>query len=567
MTRARVPAIDVSSLSRQLQAMEGLDRLRELDPGFAGASQDVIEAILDQAARFAAVRLETLNASGEHSPPRIVAGRVEMGDAYRAVWQEFAAGGWMTLDLPAEFGGQALPLAVALAVQEIFDRHCSAFGMLPVPIRSAVRLIDAFGSPAVRDEWLPKLMFGKWGASICISEVGAGSDVSRITTIAHHRAHDSWSITGEKQWISFGSHSLTDRIGHCLLARTEGAKGLSLFLVPDRIDGEPNGVFVRSLERKLGLHLSPTCALGFVDAQGYLLGEEGRGLAQMFVMIANMRMSVGAMGLGMASGAADVALAYARERVQGGAAIIGHADVQRQLLEQQAAVEMLRALVTMAAIQSDLARVETDAEPRANAGALAQWLLPIVKTLGGETAFNVASIAIQVLGGAGYTQDWPVEQVLRDARVLTIFEGTTGMQAIDLLHRRLWKDGGRGAQVFLRAARAAASKLAEAGDPVAAGQANEVFDRLEEVIEALDELKSNPKAAEAGATGLLALAGHAGLTWMAARLAALGGDATAARLRSLALYYLAGAGAVAGDIARQVAEAGMRIEIGKSVLQ
>jgi alkylation response protein AidB-like acyl-CoA dehydrogenase len=438
---------------------------------------------------------------------------------------------------------------------------------LPVPIRSAVRLIDTYASPELRAEWLPKLLFGEWGATICISEVGAGSDVSRMTTTARPNDDGTWSITGEKQWISFGNHDLTDQIGHCLLARTQGAKGLSLFLVPDRIDGQQNGVFVRSLERKLGLHLSPTCAMGFEDARGHLLGEEGRGLAQMFVMIANMRMSVGAMGLGMASGAADVALSYARERVQGGSAIIAHADVERQLLDQQTSVELLRGLVYMAAIQSDLGRNETDAEARGEAAALAQWLLPIIKTLGGETAFNVASGAIQVLGGAGYTQDWPVEQVLRDARVLTIFEGTTGMQAIDLLHRRLWKDEGRGLQAFLRAARAAEAELAKVGDQTSADAAHEVFDSLEQAAGALDAMKGDPRGAEAGACSFLALAGHAGLTWIAVRLAKLEASATADRLRALSRYHLAKAGATAVGLSRQIHEAGAAQALAKSVLQ
>jgi len=566
MARANVPVIDFASIGLQLKAMEGLDRLRELEPTFADASEEMIDAILDQAARFASDRLEMLNASGEVRPPRIVDGRVDMGEDYRAVWHEFASGGWMTLDLPAEFGGQALPLAVALAVQEIFDRHCSAFGMLPVPIRSAVRLIDTYASADLREKWLPKLLFGEWGATICISEVGAGSDVSRMTTSARPKGDGTWSITGEKQWISFGSHDLTDQIGHCLLARTEGAKGLSLFLVPDRIDGQSNGVFVRSLERKLGLHLSPTCAMGFENAQGHLLGEEGRGLAQMFVMIANMRMSVGAMGLGMASGAADVALAYARERVQGGSAIIAHADVERQLLEQQASVEMLRGLIYMAAIKSDLARVETDEVARVEAGALAQWLLPIVKTFGGDAAFNVASGAIQVLGGAGYTQDWPVEQILRDARVLTIFEGTTGMQAIDLLHRRLWKDEGRGLDAFLSTARQTAARLGQANGAGIADQAYEVFDHLEDAAQMLVAMKATPRAAEAAATVFLSLAGHAALTWIAARLATLNGDVAADRLASLARFHLAKGGAIASSLVRQVAEAGHAQELAKAAL-
>ena len=283
-------------------------------------------------------------------------------------------------------------------------------------------------------------------------------------------------------------------------------------------------------------------------------------------MIANMRMSVGAMGLGMASGAADVALAYARERVQGGSAIIAHADVERQLLEQQASVELLRGLIFMAAVQSDLARVETDETARTQAGALAQWLLPIVKTFGGDTAFNVASGAIQVLGGAGYTQDWPVEQVLRDARVLTIFEGTTGMQAIDLLHRRLWKDEGRGLDAFLSVARQAADVSAQTCGAAIADQAYEVFDHLEDAAQLLLAMKGNPRAAESAANFFLLLSGHAALTWIAVRLAILHGGKAENRLASLAHFHLAKAGAVAASLVRQVAEAGPAQECAKSAL-
>ncbi|MFN5521623.1 acyl-CoA dehydrogenase family protein, partial [Bradyrhizobium sp.] len=446
--------------------------------------------------------------------------------------------------LPEQLGGQGLPLVVAVAVQEVLDRHCAAFGMLPVPVRSAVRLIDAWTTDdAIRKEWLPKLVAGEWGATICISEVGAGSDASRIRTKAVARDDGRWSITGEKQWISFGGHDLTGRIVHCLLARTEGAKGLSLFLVPDRIDGEPNGVFIRNVEHKLGLHLSPTCAMGFENATGHLLGEEGRGLSQMFVMITNMRMAVGAMGLGIASAAADVALAYARERLQGGSEpqpspITEHADVQRMLLSMQAGVEASRALIYAAAVEADLARTETDADARRDSSALAQWLLPIVKTLGGELAFATADSAIQVLGGAGYTSDWPVEQLLRDSRVLPIFEGTTGMQGLDLLHRRLWKDGGEGLRVFLARARADIAALAPRDTNTASG-AGEIVDLLETTARQLEQMKHQPREGEAGATAFLHLAIDAALAWSAARLTKTDGEAPArVRLQALGRFLI-----------------------------
>jgi alkylation response protein AidB-like acyl-CoA dehydrogenase len=545
MSRASVPRIDTAPLAAQIALLAGLVRLQELVPSFAEANAETVYAVLEAAAAQSADRLEALNATSEYAPPRVVDGEVVTSALYRQVWQDYAQGGWMTLDMPSEHGGQGLPLVVAVAAQEVFDRHCCAFGMLPVPIRSAARLIDAWASDAIKAEWLPKLMCGVWGATICISEVGAGSDAGRMRTVARPQGDGTWSITGEKQWISFGDHDLTERIGHCLLARTEGSRGLSLFLVPDRIDGERNGVFVRNLEHKLGLHLSPTCAMGFEGARGWMLGEEGRGLAQMFVMIANMRMAVGGMGLGMASGAADVALSYARERLQGGRGpnpvpIIEHADVQRMVLGAQAEVEAGRAVIYAAAVQADLARVESDPARRAESAALAQWLLPIVKTLGGELAFNTASTAIQVLGGAGYTADWPAEQILRDARVLTIFEGTSGMQALDLLHRRLWKDRRAGLDAFLRQAEADAAALAAAGRDQMAGEARAVFSLLEETATHLMALEDHPREAEAGASALLDLSITAAQAWGAARIAATDGTGPVhERLSALGEFLLA----------------------------
>jgi 3-(methylthio)propanoyl-CoA dehydrogenase len=310
-----------------------------------------------------------------------------------------------------------------------------------VPQRSAFRLIDAYGTDAMRSEWLPRLASGEWGATVCVSEVGAGSDLARATTRAVQNEDGTWSVTGEKSWISYGDHDLTDQIGHAVLAQVidaEGRKRPSLFLVPASLpDGSVNRVAVRRIEHKLGLHGSPTCALGFEGATGWLLGEPGRGLAQLFVMIANMRLAVGAMGLGIASAAADVALAYAAERKQGGkpnpVPINQHADVRLQLLDAMAAPTLLRGLLFAVANANDLA-MQGDAE----AGALAAWLLPIVKTTGGEMAFDTAGTAIQVLGGAGYINEWLVEQALHDARVLTIFEGATGIQALDLTHAACW---------------------------------------------------------------------------------------------------------------------------------
>lgn len=568
MSRARVPTANTAPLLLQIEAIAEFARLRQSTTCFAEANAETLAAVFEHASRFAADRLETLNAYGEKHPPTLHQGRVQTGQLHRDIWAEFAGAGWLTLDLGINFGGAHLPRVVALAVQELFDRHSAAFGMLSVPIRSAIRLIEAFGDPHLKDEWLIRLANGEWGATICVSEADAGSDVARIKTKAARDDHGQWWVTGRKHWITFGDQDLTSRIGHCLLARTDAATGLSLFLVPSTVDEEPNGVSVHALERKLGLHLSPTCVLGFDGARAYLLGEEGRGLSQMFVMITNMRLAVAAMGLGLASGAADLALAYSKQRLQGGrgqtpTAIIHHPDVQQQLLQLFIPLEIARGLIYGAAVQLDLAEHDPDPTRRMDSEALGAWLLPIIKTLGGELAFDVASGAMQVLGGAGYTSDWPVEQILRDARVLTIFEGTTGMQALDLLHRRLWKDAQAGLTVFLREARAALDVTA--GDE--AHEFRKVLLALEQSANYLTSLRDRPAEAEASATAFLKLATLAGLCWSACHLLLLHGDPDRNRLRALAQAFSSSVAAKAESLSIMVREGTRRLEFGRPALE
>ncbi len=528
--RATPPPCDTALIAAQYEAAPGIVRVRALGDGFAAATPETVAAILDEASRFAESWLMPLNDASDVEGCLLVDGRVRTATGHRDAWEAFVTGGWSTLDHPEAIGGQGLPLALGMAVQEIFDRACPAFGMLPVPQRAAAKLIAAHGDDGLRGEWLPRLVSGEWGATICISEADAGSDVGRIRTRAEPNDDGSWSITGEKCWISFGDHDLTPRIGHCLLARTPGAApggaGLSLFLVPDSIDEKRtrNRIVTRRIERKMGLHGSPTCAIGFEGATGRLIGVEGRGLAQMFVMITNMRLSVGAQGLGIASAAADTALAYARDRRQGGPidaplAIAEHADVQQQLIGAVARVETLRGLLLAAANHAELAAHDPDPDARADALALTQWLLPIIKTTGGEVAFAVANSAIQVLGGAGYTREWPVEQAARDARVLTIYEGTTGIQALDLTKRRLLHGDRRGFRVFLREARSVAPGSARFG---------RCLDHLEAAAQALEAF-ADPRAVEAAATAFLHLAALAATGWIAMRLSAIEGDSAAHR--------------------------------------
>ncbi len=479
---------------------------------------------MEEAAKFADRYLEPLNDAANAQGARLVNGRVMTAPGHKEAWDAYVAAGWATLDQDEARGGQGLPLILGAAVQSVFDRACPAFGMLSVSQRAAARLISAYGSDQIKGDWLPKLSSGLWGATICISEADAGSDAGRMRTLATQLDNGQWALTGEKCWISYGDHDLTERIGHCVLARTPdaapGAAGISLFLVPGGAE-QGDAVQVRRIEHKMGLHGSPTCVLGFDGAAGTMMGAEGRGLSQMFVMITQMRIAVGAMGLGIASASADVALAYAGQRVQGGGQVItNHADVQRQLLEMIARVEVLRGLVFAVANLAELALDDGDAQ------SLLQWLLPIVKTVGGDTAFDVASGAVQVLGGAGYTREWPVEQAVRDARVLAVFEGTTGIQGLDLVHRRLLR--GEGMETFLKVAREAGPNTALAA---CIAHLEDAGARLRTAADARD--------VDAGATAFLHLASLAATGWIAARLSGAAGETPAAnRLRAAGDYWL-----------------------------
>ena len=554
----------MSAILAQIEAAPGLQRLRALGGDFAQADSATVSAVLHEAGRFCEDRLASLNRAMDRYPCVLADGRVRLAPGHRDAWQAYVAAGWPTLDHPTAIEGQGLPLFLAAVAQQLVDGNCAAFGMLPVLQRSAARLIAAFGSEALKAEWLPALVRGEWAATICISESDAGSDAARLRTVAEPLGPDAWSITGEKMWISFGDHDLTPKIGHCVLART--AKGLSLFLVPSVVGGPDgqdrrNTIVVRRVEEKMGLHGSPTCALGFEGAKGWLIGAEGRGLQQLFVMITNMRLSAGMQGVGLAAAAVEVAETYADQRRQGGAPgdppvpISSHPDVQRMLADMISRLETVRGLGIAIAVQADLATTETDAVARDRASALVQWLLPVFKTIGGECGFEVASQAIQILGGAGYTRDWPVEQLLRDARITTIYEGTTGIQALDLLHRRLWRDESTGLEAFLSTARADLASCPEPGR----AQAAQALDLLEEAARVLVGWRSRQRDAEAGATAFLHLAGLAATGWIAARLMAIHDDSPPARRLAAAGDYWLGD---LGDRATLTQRQALRGEVG-----
>lgn len=428
------------------------------DPRFTDATPDMLDAILTGIGEFAAGEWRPLDRIGDTVGARWTPGGVVMPDGYRAAYQAYVAGGWGTMGSPAEFGGQAMPFAVATAVLETLGTANLGFALAPTLTVGAIEALTHHGSAEQQARYLPKLATGEWTGTMNLTEPQAGSDVGALTTRAEPVGDGSWRIRGTKIYISFGDHDMADNIVHLVLARTPGApagtKGISLFLVPKfRLDtdgnpGEPNDIRVVSIEHKMGLHASPTCVLSFGDhgdCIGELIGAEGGGMRAMFTMMNNARLNVGLQGVQVAEAATQRAVAYARERVQsarasaGGApvAIIEHPDVRRMLLRMTAQTMAGRALVYYAAGQVDRATLGID-----GAKARLDLVTPLAKAHGTDIGCEVASLGVQVHGGMGYVEETGAAQHYRDVRITPIYEGTNGIQAADLVGRKLSGDGG-----------------------------------------------------------------------------------------------------------------------------
>jgi alkylation response protein AidB-like acyl-CoA dehydrogenase len=454
-------------LDESLFVLEQVIGWRELFalPDFAHADAELASAVLTEGARFAASVLGPINAAGDAQGCVLDNGRVRVPPEYRQAFADYAAGGWTGLDMPRAHGGQDLPLTVQVAFAEMVNGASLAFGMVPITMRAGGRLLLEHADAELAARIVPKLVSGEWGATICITESHAGSDVARLRTRAVPRPDGSFELSGGKIFISFADHDLTPQIIHLVLARTgdaaSGSQGLSLFAVPARRfdNGAPNGITVVRLEKKMGLKASPTCVLELDRAQGTRIGAEGQGLKCMFTMMNLMRLEVAVEGIGLAQSATDKALDYAAGRPQGGAPdrpapmIDSHADVRRMLLIMQSRTAALRVLTFEAARQLDLARAAGSEAARNEARRRAEFLLPVCKTGAAEAAFETCSLAVQVFGGHGYVADHGVEQLLRDSRILAIYEGTSGIQAFDLLARKVIRDEGARYTLFMDAVR------------------------------------------------------------------------------------------------------------------
>jgi alkylation response protein AidB-like acyl-CoA dehydrogenase len=439
-------------VAEQKFVLDHVVRLAELagHDRFAEATPDTVAAIVEGAGAFAAGEFAPLNRTGDEIGARWSPEGVTMPDGFRDAYRGYVEGGWGTLAGPTEYGGQGLPLTLATVVLENLGSANMAFSLCPMLTAGAVEALVHHGSPDLRERYLAKLVTGEWTGTMNLTEPQAGSDVGALKTRAAPAADGTWLIAGQKIFITYGEHDLADNIVHHVLARTPdappGTKGISLFLVPKILpDGTPNDLRCVSIEHKLGIHASPTCVMSYGDegrCVAWLVGEELGGMRAMFTMMNNARLNVGLQGVSIAERATQAAVAYARQRVQGSregrpAAIVEHADVRRMLLRMKALTQAARALCYYAAGQTDRAGLGDR-----SAKARADLLTPLVKAYGTDVGVEVASLGIQVHGGMGYIEETGAAQHLRDSRIAPIYEGTNGIQAADLVGRKIGLEGG-----------------------------------------------------------------------------------------------------------------------------
>ena len=540
-----------------LQQVAGLSRLEGL-PDFESYDPDLIAPILEEAAKLARDVLAPLNQVGDAHGVELTESGVSSAPGFPEAYAQFRDGGWMGLSAPEEWGGQGLPRALALAVMEMFHAANMSFGLCPMLSFAAIEALLVHGTEDQQKTYLPNLIAGTWTGTMNLTEPQAGSDVGALKTKAVPNGDGSYSISGQKIYITWGDHDMAENIIHLVLARLPdapaGSKGISLFIVPKVMVnaegslGDQNTLRCIGLEKKMGIHASPTCVMEYDNAKGWLIGQENRGLACMFTMMNAARLNVGLEGVAVGEAAYQTAFAYAQDRKQGnvkgidGAApILHHADIRRTLTTMRARVAAARAICYACGVSADLAVAAPDEETRASAKMREDLLTPIAKAWSTDMGVEVASLGVQIHGGMGFMNETLAAQLYRDARIAPIYEGTNGIQAIDLVGRKLAGTNGESMCLMLDEVEATASDARATNDP----QLVQIADRLKAGAGALREASDwmvtamkdrNQDKALAGATAYLALAGDVigGHFLTRAAVSARSGD-TSARARHLAL--------------------------------
>jgi alkylation response protein AidB-like acyl-CoA dehydrogenase len=544
MSTYTAPLKDMSFAIRELAGLAEVSAL----PGFSEVNAELVDAVLGEAGKFAHEVLDPLNREGDKQGAQLADGKVTAPKGFKEAYRKFIEAGWNGLGGEPEYGGQGLPHLIATPVQEIWKSANMALCLCPMLTSGVLEALKAHASPEQLKTYAGKLTAGVWTGTMNLTEPQAGSDLSAVRTRAE-REGDHYRIRGTKIFITWGEHDMSDNIVHLVLARTpdapEGVKGISLFIVPkflpkpDGTPGERNDVKCVSIEHKLGIHASPTCVLAYGDqkgAIGTLVGEENRGLEYMFTMMNHARLSVGVEGVAAGERAYQHALEYARTRVQGReigqksgdrVTIIHHPDVRRMLMSMRAQTEAMRALAYFTAATLDKTKHHPDPAEKRRNQALLDLLTPVVKGWCTEQGVEVASTGIQVHGGMGFIEETGATQYLRDARITTIYEGTTGIQANDLVGRKVGFEKGATAQAVIEVMRGMDAQLATGGEEVASMRVN-----LKEAVECLDSatrwlvdtFPKNPKAASGVAVPYLKLFGTVAGGWMMARAALIAQD-------------------------------------------
>ena len=529
----------LKDMSFVLNELAGLSQVAKL-PGCEEATPDTVEAILEEASKFASQVLDPLNYSGDQEGSVLRDGAVRTPKGFKEAYRQYVEGGWAGLPLPAEWGGQGLPKLVATPVEEMWCSSNMSFSLCPMLTQGALHAVELRGSEALQKTFLPKMASGEWTGTMNLTEPQAGSDLALLRTRAE-RQGDHYRITGQKIFITFGEHDYTDNIVHLVLGRTpdapEGVKGISLFVVPkflvnaDGSLGARNGVKCVSIEHKLGIHASPTAVMAYEDAVGYLVGEENRGLEYMFIMMNAARFAVGLEGVAIAERAYQRAVAYAKDRVQGrdlvagakAVPIIRHPDVRRMLMLMKSQTEAMRALAYVVAAALDSASRHPDAKARQRMQAFVDLLIPVVKGWSTETGIEVASLGVQIHGGMGFIEETGAAQHFRDARITTIYEGTTGIQANDLVGRKIAREAGATVKALIAELRQFDGELAKSADADLQAIRRSLASGVAAVAESVEFILANAgkdlRVAFAGAVPFLKLMGVVCGGWQMARAA------------------------------------------------